>query len=180
MFDPISQEGRQLMYAFTEGLSGGCDPSCQVLPLLLSLEVNWGVGGRWGSVRGRQGWGGWLRKGGQVVPLLSLVICGLQQNLLHQYRCFGFLSGPTRQPFTGCLFCWLLLYCNGSCMLPGLAHYPHLGFSLFLCVSGQGFGHTKNAMPHEGMRLNASANIIPNPKASCTTITTSASHSCFC
>ena len=25
MFDPISQEGRQLLYAFTEGLSGGCD-----------------------------------------------------------------------------------------------------------------------------------------------------------
>ena len=31
MFDPVSQEGRQLLYAFTEGLSGGCDPSCQVM-----------------------------------------------------------------------------------------------------------------------------------------------------
>ncbi|KAL3145530.1 hypothetical protein ABBQ32_003355 [Trebouxia sp. C0010 RCD-2024] len=31
MFDPISQEGRQLLYAFTEGLSGGCDSSCQML-----------------------------------------------------------------------------------------------------------------------------------------------------
>ena len=30
MFDPVSQEGRQLLYAFTEGLSGGCDDSCQV------------------------------------------------------------------------------------------------------------------------------------------------------
>ena len=30
MFDPVSQEGRQLLYAFTEGLSGGCDASCQV------------------------------------------------------------------------------------------------------------------------------------------------------
>lgn len=30
MFDPVSQEGRQLLYAFTEGLSGGCDESCQV------------------------------------------------------------------------------------------------------------------------------------------------------
>ena len=34
MFDPVSQEGRQLLYAFTEGLSGGCDASCQVPPLL--------------------------------------------------------------------------------------------------------------------------------------------------
>lgn len=33
MFDPVSQEGRQLLYAFTEGLSGGCDASCQVIPL---------------------------------------------------------------------------------------------------------------------------------------------------
>lgn len=32
MFDPVSQEGRQLLYAFTEGLSGGCDSSCQVRP----------------------------------------------------------------------------------------------------------------------------------------------------
>lgn len=31
MFDPVSQEGRQLLYAFTEGLSGGCDSSCQTL-----------------------------------------------------------------------------------------------------------------------------------------------------
>lgn len=31
MFDPVSQEGRQLLYAFTEGLSGGCDASCQTL-----------------------------------------------------------------------------------------------------------------------------------------------------
>ncbi|DBA89858.1 TPA: hypothetical protein ACH3X2_004716 [Trebouxia sp. C0005] len=31
MFDPVSQEGRQLLYAFTEGLSGGCDESCQTL-----------------------------------------------------------------------------------------------------------------------------------------------------
>lgn len=31
MFDPVSQEGRQLLYAFTEGLSGGCDDSCQTL-----------------------------------------------------------------------------------------------------------------------------------------------------
>lgn len=30
MFDPVSQEGRQLLYAFTEGLSGACDGSCQV------------------------------------------------------------------------------------------------------------------------------------------------------
>ena len=40
MFDPVSQEGRQLLYAFTEGLSGGCDDSCQVrccFPTLLLL-----------------------------------------------------------------------------------------------------------------------------------------------
>lgn len=37
MFDPVSQEGRQLLYAFTEGLSGGCDASCQVNHLYLLL-----------------------------------------------------------------------------------------------------------------------------------------------
>ena len=38
MFDPVSQEGRQLLYAFTEGLSGGCDASCQVNHLRLLLQ----------------------------------------------------------------------------------------------------------------------------------------------
>ena len=36
MFDPISQEGRQLLYAFTEGISGRCDASCQVKAPLLA------------------------------------------------------------------------------------------------------------------------------------------------
>ena len=54
MFDPVSQEGRQLLYAFTEGLSGGCDASCRGPPR--------GVGGVWG---GEGGWWG----GGEVVWL---------------------------------------------------------------------------------------------------------------
>lgn len=53
MFDPVSQEGRQLMYAFTEGLSGGCDASCQVTPADVCLgHYRGGEKGRGG--RGRQ------------------------------------------------------------------------------------------------------------------------------
>ena len=39
MFDPVSQEGRQLLYAFTEGLSGGCDDSCQVCHIALGFGL---------------------------------------------------------------------------------------------------------------------------------------------
>lgn len=64
MFDPISQEGRQLLYAFTEGLSGGCDSSCQVRCLcscVLDPRVVLGGGGWWGEEGGggvREDWGG--------------------------------------------------------------------------------------------------------------------------
>ena len=40
MFDPVSQEGRQLLYAFTEGLSGGCDDSCQVFYIALVFGLD--------------------------------------------------------------------------------------------------------------------------------------------
>ena len=42
MFDPVSQEGRQLLYAFTEGLSGGCDDSCQVWYIALGFGLDAG------------------------------------------------------------------------------------------------------------------------------------------